>query len=187
MEPSYSLSVFMSPPPLSWWRLLVLMLVVLVLVVVVVVRMGMLWLSGAGGGAGVRSSSESLLLELSSLLEEELLESEELSPLLSWSMTRASAISSVNTSTKIKKCGFIRNNPQPSKSPSLTPLSMSSMGDAGDVFSLGGEPLELVEVLLLLLVLLLLFICWLRRLVCCSMREWILLLPSALGKHNHIQ
>ena len=61
---------------------------------------GMLWLVGAGGCAGVRSSSESLLLELSSLLEdEELLESEELSLLLSWSMTCASAISSVHGGT----------------------------------------------------------------------------------------
>lgn len=60
---------------------------------------------------------------------------------------------------------------------------MSSMGDAGGVFSLGGELLELAEVLLLLL--LLLFICWLRRLVCCSMREWILLLPSALEIHMY--
>lgn len=71
MAALYLLSVFMSPP-LSWWRLLVLMI-------------GMLWLAGAegGGGAEVRSSSESLLLELSSLLEdEELLESDELSPLL---------------------------------------------------------------------------------------------------------
>lgn len=68
----------------------------------------------------------------------------------------------------------------------MLPLSMSSMGEAGEVFSLGGELLELVEVLLLLLPLLLLFvlllllICWLKRLVCCSRREWILLLPSAL-------
>lgn len=65
------------------------------------------------------------------------------------------------------------------KTDSTSPLSMSSMGDAGDVFSLGGELLELAEDLLLLLLLLLL-ICWLKRLVCCSMREWILLLPSAL-------
>lgn len=57
---------------------------------------------------------------------------------------------------------------------------MSSMGDVGNIFSLGGEVLEPVWVLLLLL-LLLLFICWLRRLVCCSRRDWILLLPSALG------
>lgn len=64
----------------------------------------------------------------------------------------------------------------------MLPLSMSSMGDAGDVFSLGGELLELADDLLLLL-LLLLFICWLRRLVCCSRREWILLLPSALLMH----
>lgn len=68
------LSVFMSPPPLSWWRLLVLVLVVM---------MGMLGLAGAVGGADVRSSSESLLLELSLLEDDELLESEELSPLLS--------------------------------------------------------------------------------------------------------
>lgn len=81
----------MSPPPPSWWRLLVLTLVLMI---------GMLWLVGAEGGAEVRSSSESLLLELSSLLEdEELLESEELSPLLIWSMTRASAISSVHRGT----------------------------------------------------------------------------------------
>lgn len=80
----YSLSVFMSPPPLSWWWLLVSMLVMI----------GVFWL--AEGGADVRSSSESLL-ELSSLLEDdELLESEELSPLLIWSITRASAISSVH-------------------------------------------------------------------------------------------
>lgn len=87
MTQDYSLSVFMRPPLLSWGRLLVLLLVL---------RMGMLWCVGAGGGgAGVRSSSESLLLELSSLLEdEELLESDELS-LLIWSMTRASAINSV--------------------------------------------------------------------------------------------
>lgn len=85
----YSLSVFISPPPLSWGRLLVLL----------VLRIGMLWCVGGGGGGGadVRSSSESLLLELSSLLEEEeLLESEELS-LLIWSMTLASAINSVQT------------------------------------------------------------------------------------------
>lgn len=69
---------------------------------------------------------------------------------------------------------------------------MSSMGDGGDVFSLGGELLELVEVLLLLLLLLgvlvvvvLLLTCWLRRLVCCSRRDWILLLPSALGTHRY--
>lgn len=75
----------MSPPPLSWWQLLVLM-------------MGMLWLAVAEDGAEVCSSSESLLLEPSSLLEdEELLESEELSLLLSWSMTRASAINSVHS------------------------------------------------------------------------------------------
>jgi len=61
----------MSPPPLSWWRLVGLLLVLM---------MGMLWLSGAEVGAGARSSSESLLLELSSLLEDdELLEFEELS------------------------------------------------------------------------------------------------------------
>lgn len=84
----YSLSVFMSPAPLSWWRLLLS---------VTVLMIGMLWLAGAEvcAGAGARSSSESLPLELSSLLDDdELLESEELSPLLSWSMTRASAISS---------------------------------------------------------------------------------------------
>lgn len=58
---------------------------------------GMLWLAGVEVCAEVRSSSESLLLELSSLLEdEELLESDELSPLLSWSMPRASAINSVH-------------------------------------------------------------------------------------------
>lgn len=66
----------------------------------------------------------------------------------------------------------------------MLPLSMSSMGDAG-CFSLGGELLELAEVLLLL-PLLLLFICWPRRLVCCSRREWILLLPSALEMHMYI-
>lgn len=62
----------MSPPPLSWWwRLLESVLVMI----------GMLWLTE--GAAEVRSSSESLLLELSSLLEDdELLESEELSLLL---------------------------------------------------------------------------------------------------------
>lgn len=74
----------MSPPPLSLGRLLELLF-----------RMGMLWLAGAAGGASARSSSESLLLELLSLLEdEELLEFDELS-LLIWSMPRASAISSV--------------------------------------------------------------------------------------------
>lgn len=66
----------------------------------------------------------------------------------------------------------------------MSPLSMSSMGELGDVFSLGGELLEQEEDLLLLLLLLLLFICWLRRLVCCSRREWILLLPSALRRHK---
>lgn len=67
------LSVFMSPLPLSWWRLVVQVLVLMI---------GMLGFAGAGGGAGVCSSSESLLLELSSLLEDdELLEPEEL-PLL---------------------------------------------------------------------------------------------------------
>lgn len=60
-----------------------------------------------------------------------------------------------------------------------SPRSMSSIGDAGEVFSFGGELLELVEDLFLSL-LLLVFICWLRRLVCCSKRDWILLLPSAL-------
>ena len=70
------------------------------------VRMGMPWRGGGPGGGIVfggevrarapPSPSESLLLELSSLLEEELWESEELSPLLIWSMTRASAISSVD-------------------------------------------------------------------------------------------
>lgn len=88
---SYLLSVFMSPPPLSWWQLLVLM-------------MGMLWLVGAEEGAEACSSSESLLLEPSSLLEdEEPLESEELSLLLSWSMTRASAINSVDSGTGTNK------------------------------------------------------------------------------------
>lgn len=68
--------------------------------VLLVLRIGMLWFAGAGGGAEDRSSSESLLLELSSLLEdEELLESEELS-LLIWSMTRASAINSVQRRTQ---------------------------------------------------------------------------------------
>lgn len=67
---------------------------------------------------------------------------------------------------------------------------MSSMGEVGDAFSLGGELLELVKDLLLLLLLpllllLLLFICWPRRLVCCSIREWILLLPSALKTNNY--
>lgn len=95
----YLLSVFMSPPPLSWWQLLVLM-------------MGMLWLAGAEDGAEVRSSSESLLLEPSSLLEdEELLESEELSLLLIWSMTRASAINSVHSGTGTKKEERRRNYP----------------------------------------------------------------------------
>lgn len=60
-----------------------------------VARTGMLWLAGAEEGTETRSSSESLLLELSPLLEdEELLESEELLLLLSWSMTCASAINS---------------------------------------------------------------------------------------------
>jgi hypothetical protein len=63
------------------------------------------------------------------------------------------------------------------------PLSMSSMGEAGDIFSLGGELLEPAGVLLLLLTLV--FICWLRRLVCCSIRDWILLLPSALTTNTH--
>lgn len=92
----------MSPPPLSWLRLLVGALVVMI---------GMLGLAGggggarAGGGADVRSSSSSLLLELSPLLEDdELLESEELSPLLSWSMTRASAINSGNTNKDEEMC-----------------------------------------------------------------------------------
>lgn len=85
----------MSPPPLSWGRVLVLALVLMI---------GMLWLAWVEGSAEVCSSSESLLLELSSLLEdEELLESEELSPLLSWSMTRASAINSVHSSIYTNK------------------------------------------------------------------------------------
>lgn len=89
---SDSLSVFMSPPALSWWQLLDSLLVL---------RTGMLCLAGADVCTEVRSSSESLLLELSSLLEdEELLESEELPPLLSWSMTRASAINSAHASTR---------------------------------------------------------------------------------------
>lgn len=80
-----------SPPPLSSGRLLEREAVLLL-----VVMIGMLWLAGAKGDGEPRSSSESLLLELSSLLEEEeLWESEELSPLLIWSMTRASAINSV--------------------------------------------------------------------------------------------
>lgn len=62
----------------------------------------------------------------------------------------------------------------------FVPLSMSSMGDAGDIFSLGGELLEPGVVLLPPLPPV--FICWLSRLVCCSRRDWILLLPSAL-KH----
>lgn len=67
-------------------------------------------MAGAGGGAAVRSSSESLLLELSSLLDdEELLESEELSPLLSWSMTCASAINSVHGRYE-KECTFNKIN-----------------------------------------------------------------------------
>lgn len=91
----------MSPPPLSWWRLLLSVLVVM---------MGMLWLTGAEACTGVRSSSESLLLELSSLLDdEELLESDELSPLLSWSMTRASAISSVRKEHKPRWRNVVRN------------------------------------------------------------------------------
>lgn len=78
----------MSPLPLSWWRPPLSVLVLMI---------GMLWPAGAEVCADLRSSSESLLLELSSLLEdEELLESDELSPLLSWSMTRASAINSVH-------------------------------------------------------------------------------------------
>lgn len=89
----------MRPPPLSWWRLVTWLVPELIT--------GMLWLVGAGGrggGAGLRSSSESLLLELSSLLEDdELLEFEELSLLLIWSMTRASAISSAETRRKLKR------------------------------------------------------------------------------------
>lgn len=82
----------MSPPALSWWQLLDSP---------PVLRTGMLCLAGAGVRTEARSSSESLLLELASLLEdEELLESEELSPLLSWSMTRASAINSAHASTR---------------------------------------------------------------------------------------
>lgn len=89
---SDSLSVLMSPPALSWWQLLDSPLVF---------RTGMLCLAGAGVCTEVRSSSESLLLELSPLLEdEELLESEELLPLLSWSMTRASAINSARATTR---------------------------------------------------------------------------------------
>lgn len=187
-----SLSVFMRPPAVSWCWLLLSLLVLIT---------GMLCLAGAD----VCSSSKSLLLELSSLLEdEELLESEELSPLLSWSMTRASAINSAHASKQ--KAHEARANRRtvtkiadPSKGGNVlrlptkwdacssnfrwifclaAPLSMSSMGGVGDTFSLGGELLELVKDLLLLL--LLLFICWPRRLVCCSSREWILLLPSAL-------
>lgn len=91
MVQSNSLSVFMSPPAFSWWQLLDSPLVL---------RTGMLRLAGADVCTEVRSSSESLLLELSPLLDEELLESEELSPLLSWSMTRASAINSAHASTR---------------------------------------------------------------------------------------
>lgn len=67
---------------------------------------------------------------------------------------------------------------------------MSSMGEFGEAFPLGGEVLELGKDLLLLLLLLplpLLFICWPRRLVCCSSREWILLLPSALQTNKRIR
>lgn len=61
------------------------------------------------------------------------------------------------------------------------PRSISSIGDDGDIFSLGGELLVLDGALLPLPV----FICWLSLLVCCSSRDWILLLPSALqGKEN---
>lgn len=156
----------------------------------------MLCLAGAAVCAEVRSSSESLPLELSSLLEdEELLESEELSPLLSWSMTRASAINSAHASArkaqenwenarKLGKCS--PETTQTEVEECLTaPLSMSSMGEFGEAFPLGGEVLELGKDLLLLL-LLLLFICWPRRLVCCSSREWILLLPSALQENRSL-
>ncbi len=91
----------MSPPPLSWRWLLVLALVFMI---------GMLCLAGAESGVLVCSSSESLLLELSSLLEdEELLESEELSPLLSWSMPWTSAINSVHSDMCTNKGTEIRD------------------------------------------------------------------------------
>lgn len=68
---------------------------------------------------------------------------------------------------------------------------MSSMGEFGEAFPLGGDVLELGRDLLLLLLLPppppLLFICWPRRLVCCSSREWILLLPSALQTSKRIR
>lgn len=174
--PSDSLSVFMRPPALSWCWLLLSLLVLIT---------GMLCLACADAC----SSSESLLLELSSLLEdEELLESEELSPLLSWSMTRASAINSAHASKQKAQEARANQSTVTKITTNLrwmfclkAPLSMSSMGEVGDAFSLGGELLELVKDLLLLL---LLFICWPRRLVCCSSREWILLLPSALKMNN---
>lgn len=53
---------------------------------------------------------------------------------------------------------------------------MSSMGEAGDNFSLAGELLELFGPFAPLP----LFICWPSLVVCCSRRDWILLLPSAL-------
>lgn len=175
----------MSPPPLSWGRLVLLVL-----------RTGMLWLAEAAGGAVARSSSESLLLELPSLLEDDEL-FDELS-LLIWSMTCASAI---NSAHEKQTCHMRRSSShdviQPLnhnetwklmkvdlKMSCWLPRSMSSMGDAGDVFSLGGELLELAELLLVplppLLLLVFVFTWWPMRLVCCSMREWILLLPSAL-------
>lgn len=88
----------MRPPALSWWWLLLSL---------PVLTTGMLCLAGADARAALRSSSESLLLlELSSLLEdEELLESEELSPLLSWSMTRASAINSAHAKPEKRSRG----------------------------------------------------------------------------------
>lgn len=145
----------------------------------------MLCLAGAAVCAEARSSSESLPLELSSLLEdEELLESEELSPLLSWSMTRASAINSAHASARKAQEKLGRRSPETTQTEAeeclTAPLSMSSMGEFGEAFPLGGEVLELGKDLLPPPPLLLLFICWPRRLVCCSSREWILLLPSAL-------
>lgn len=62
------------------------------------------------------------------------------------------------------------------------PRSISSMGDDGDIFSLGGELLVLEGALLPLPV----FICWLSLLVCCSSRDWTLLLPSALQRKQDL-
>lgn len=55
------------------------------------------------------------------------------------------------------------------------PRSMSSIGEEGNIFSFGGEFLTLFGTLFGTLVAFRICCC------CCSMRDWTLLLPSALG------